>query len=194
MLLRLKQSSQYFDPKAYSLPARLTWVIKVVQSTGNADAILVRKLSVKIMQVEQQDPTAVNDLAFLQLLDQNFAEGFLFRCKMDIKGKEVSQSDAVVLISSADCILPSNPSSQSCTFPESAPPIIVQMKGWLSVSKTRFFVRNKVAVTFFPTIPSTLFPKSTVSHYTTMNRRKKESTFTSKANDKDSGCWQLEAE
>jgi hypothetical protein len=40
--------------------------------------------------VEQQDSTAVDDLAFLQLLDQNFAEGFLFRCKMDTEGKEVS--------------------------------------------------------------------------------------------------------
>lgn len=61
-------------------------MVKVVQSTGNADAILIRKLSIEIMKMEQQDSTAVDDLAFLQLLDQNFAEGFLFRCKMDVKG------------------------------------------------------------------------------------------------------------
>lgn len=73
-------------------------MIKVVQSADDADAILVRKLSVKIMHVEQQNSAAVDDLTFLQLLDQNFAECFLFHGKIQMKGRKVSQSDITDLI------------------------------------------------------------------------------------------------
>jgi hypothetical protein len=52
-------------------------VVEAVESAGDTGAVLIRKLLVEVVKVKEHDLAAVNDLALLQLFNQNPAKFFL---------------------------------------------------------------------------------------------------------------------
>lgn len=99
-------------------------MVETVESAGDADTVLIRKLLVKVVKVKKQDLAAIDDLVFLQLLDEDSTELFLRGEKKVDVVQSVSCNCVLWLywycpiVVNFPCISPFVPA----TFPESAPP------------------------------------------------------------------------
>lgn len=98
-------------------------MVEIVESAGDANTVLIRELLVKVVKVKKHDLAAIDDLVFLQFLNENSTELFLesergrrgSECQLQLHTMALLALSPLVQFSLRIALVP-------VTFPESAPP------------------------------------------------------------------------